>query len=313
VNSTYFDSYTLVVILKNVYSNVLVGFPMTSRDHRNMRILGLVALLVAAIGVATPPSASKNEQSNQSDQKVLIIGDSIVAGQGDDKTQNGLEGRLNSRGSSRVGAFALSGATSKGLSLYVAHQLERNSDLRQRITESDIIIISAGINDFWAENGPRRTAASLRRLAQTLRCSPHIANGATKHVAVATLVPTTLPAQALWADTVNRQILQFPAEEVLVGPRLNQLPIQLIGPDGLHPSTRGYAWITDRTEDFLKQLKALPTSPPTKCGIVIQEGTDMVLAPFKKRKNKRKALRPTVTQSPTEHNPRVEQPQRSSS
>ena len=237
---------------------------MKASFKRNFPLTIALGTILLSTGLASPYIlGSLRAQAVQT--RVVIIGDSIVAGQGDSEEFKGLTGRLNKGGSLHVETIGLPGATTKGLSMYVQHQLSRNSHLRNKIVEADVIILASGLNDFWSEAGPKRTASNLRRLAKTLRCATQTPNQSPKKLAIATLAPTTLPAQSNWSQTVNAQINQFPSEELFVGPRLADMPKSLLGEDGIHPSPEGYAWIAERTGSFIAKLPPVSAPPTIEC------------------------------------------------
>ncbi len=237
---------------------------MITRLKRNIPLIVALGVILVSTGLASPYLlGSLKAQTVKT--RVLVIGDSIVAGQGDTDEFKGLSGRLNRGGTLHVETIGLPGATTKGLSMFVQHQLSRNSQLRSKVMDADVIILSSGLNDFWSESGPKRTASNLRRLIKTLRCATQDSEKKPKKFAITTLAPTTLPAQFSWSGTVNTQIVQFPSEEVFVGPRLHELPKSLLGEDGIHPSPEGYAWIAEQTRAFITKLPAALAPTTLEC------------------------------------------------
>lgn len=229
--------------------------PVIASLKKNLPLTVALGTILLSTGLASPYVLS-SLRAQSVPTHVVVIGDSIVAGQGDDEKLKGLHGRLHKEGSLHIDTFGLPGATTKGLSMYLEHQLSRNSVLRQKVIQSNVIIIASGLNDFWSESGPKRTANNLRRLIKILHCSSQGLDKAPKKFSIATLAPTTLPAQLSWSVAVNTQINQFPSEEVFVGPRFHEMPKSLLGEDGIHPSPDGYAWLAERTSTFITQLPA---------------------------------------------------------
>jgi lysophospholipase L1-like esterase len=230
----------------------------------------LRALVSAAlIAVALHSTAFKVQDPQlQSKVKVLFIGDSIVGGKGDDISKHGILSRLTSRyQSARFEAISLPGSTSAGLLAYTRHQLDpyRITELKQHLQDAHVVVISAGINDFWAETGPRRTVANLRSVAKLISCAAQSSRGTRPHISIATLIPTTLPAQKNWSDGINKLLVGLPAGAVGAGPQFHRMNPALLGEDGLHPSSEGYDWLAVNTSTIVESLMNAPLPDLIDC------------------------------------------------
>jgi lysophospholipase L1-like esterase len=200
--------------------------------------------------------------------RVLFIGDSVVGGKMDETPKRGMLGRLpDALPGAEVEGISLPGATTSGLLAYLQHQLDphRRTELKSRLRNADVVIISGGLNDFWAETGPRRTVANLRAMAKMVACASTEIRVSRPHISLATLIPTTLHAQQNWANAVNKLLLGLPTSFSVTGPRFHEMDIKLLSDDGLHPSGRGYDWLTLRSTKTVADLMASSVVEAVDC------------------------------------------------
>jgi lysophospholipase L1-like esterase len=242
-------------------------------------------------------------QLSASGPKILLIGDSIVGGKGDETSNRGLLGRLpDALQGATVEAIALPGTTTTGLLAYVSHQLDpqRRTDLKSYLHDADIVIISGGLNDFWAETGPRRTVAHLRSLAKKIACASIAMNGRRPRILLATLTPSTLPAQQNWANAVNTLLLGQSSSLSVTGPRFHNMQVEMLADDGLHPSGDGYDWLTLRTAETIRRLMSFPV--PEVVGCDAGDDSDNAASShdgFPPQAKRHKSRRPKVSTSST--------------
>ncbi len=226
------------------------------------------AVLVLLAGTAIYWAARSSDTVLANGPKVLFIGDSVVGGKADETAQRGMLGRLPDvlRGA-RVEGISLPGTTTTGLRTYLEHQLypQRRTELRDHLRDADIVILSVGLNDFWAHTGPRRTVANLRSMAKMVACASKDTSGRRPHIALATLIPTTLPAQQNWANAVNTLLLGIQPSLSVTGPGFHEMPMTLLADDGLHPSGQGYDWLTLRSGETVSRLMNSPLPGAVDC------------------------------------------------
>jgi lysophospholipase L1-like esterase len=259
------------------------------------RIL-LKALSGGAVVSGLLLAISLNVPSRSSPMVVLLIGDSIVGGRGDDSLKGGMLGRLGASFSSdmRVEAVSIPGATSGGLLEFLKHQLspQYDSAVKQHLREAQIVILSGGLNDFWAEASPRRTASNLRAMAKFVACAGQTLRGQRPHVTIATLLPTTLTAQQMWSNTVNSLLIGSPQSVIGAGPHFHDMDRSFLGADGLHPSPWGYDWLTERASQIIHDLAASDPPMALSCAVSApaSEGEASDSLPRRRHKRRRPVL-----------------------
>jgi lysophospholipase L1-like esterase len=267
------------------------------------------AVLVLLAGTAAYWAAKSFDPVLANGPKVLFIGDSVVGGKADETTKRGMLGRLpDVLPGARVEGISLPGATTAGLRAYLEHQLHphRRTELKDHLRDADIVVLSAGLNDFWAQTGPRRTVATLRSMAKMIACASQHANGRRPHITLATLIPTTLPAQQNWANAVNRLLLGLPPSLSVTGPKFHEMQPALLADDGLHPSGRGYDWLTLRSGETVSRLMNSPLPGAVDCSALESSAnTSPSHDGFPSQDKRRKSRRPTkpasIEASPAAH------------
>jgi lysophospholipase L1-like esterase len=235
---------------------------------RRVRRAALVVFTVVVLSMLTGLGYGRRVGSAGS--TVLLIGDSVVAGVGDDSSEFGIAGRLKqlTGGKWSVDSVGLPGATSNRLIAYIKHQLapDRVTPMREYLKSAKVVILSAGLNDFWSETGPRRTVANLRAAAKLIACAAQRETGGRPHIAIATLLPTTLEAQQVWSDAVNSLLVGSSGPLAITTPRFHDMERSLLGADGLHPSERGYDWLAFRSAAVLDRFAEAPPPGNVDCG-----------------------------------------------
>lgn len=233
-----------------------------------MRGMLKYAALIVLTGIAVYWVTRSFDTARVNGPKVLFIGDSVVGGKADETSKRGMLGRLpDVLPGARVEGISLPGATTAGLRTYLEHQLDphRRTELKEHLRNADIVVLSAGLNDFWAQTGPRRTVTTLRLMAKMIACASQHENGRRPHITLATLIPTTLPAQQNWSNGVNTLLLGIPPSLSGTGPTFHEMPTILLADDGLHPSGEGYDWLTLRSSETISRLMGSPLPGAVDC------------------------------------------------
>jgi|GEM_PF-2782556 len=272
-------------------------------------VLPVAIIPVLFLGGASYLAIPKTDTVPVGGPKVLLIGDSIAGGKGDSTAQRGISGRLPQiLSGAKVEVVSLPGATTTGLLSYLQHQLDpqRDTELKSYLRNTDVVILSAGLNDFWAETGPRRSVANLRLMAKMIACAGKGINGRSHHTLLTTLIPTTLSAQQTWADSVNTLLVGLPPSLSVTGPMFHRMEPTLLSSDGLHPSERGYDWLTGHAASSISRLIRLPAPEAIDCSAPSAiPAHDGLPNQAKGRKNRRPSV-PATTETGAAASKRIE-------
>lgn len=199
--------------------------------------------------------------------KIVVTGDSVVAGVGDSENGNrgGYVKRLNQRMSSaKVVNLGTSGITSGQL-------LRRFTDgfYRRAVRRSDLIVIDVGRNDCRDRLPALAAFRNIKRLVSYLEDNVGQPSSS-PFILVSTQIPV-LTWRRSCVEQINRILIRrnkrknFPAYL-----RFDKLPASVLSSDGLHPDSAGYRrignflfrFINDELQDLM--LAARPEIAPTE-------------------------------------------------
>lgn len=174
--------------------------------------------------------------------KIIVLGDSIVAGVGGNS--GGYVARLRGKlPNADIKGLAVPGITSSGLLSRVKRGGFSNSDILQ----ADYIFIAVGVNDYWTNLQPSNTVANIRRIGDYLKSYYRFAGLKTPVVKVMTLTPTKRSYQAPFIASVNSMLRRY----VQVGPDFYRLDKNHLSADGLHPNSTGYQVLADMLYNYI--------------------------------------------------------------
>ena len=122
---------------------------------------------------------------------------------------------------------------------------------KRKLANSDYLLIDVGRNDYFLQQEPGITVRNIVRLVRYLRNYLRKTAEADPVVAVATLLPTNRAYQKPFIDEVNRLLLKFRGPSLPVYLRFDGISNNLLGADGLHPTSAGYEAMTSVAAGFL--------------------------------------------------------------
>lgn len=200
--------------------------------------------------------------------RISAIGDSIVFGRGDldNNNKGGWVLRLPaviSKRTARIETTNLGfpGITSGQLYSRLALHFSRNNSKIKRLTaDSDVIIVSVGVNDFF---DPAVTAGmtvrNIGRIVKLLRKQVGKNSGVQPFVIIAKPTPTTRPYQAPYLAEIGRLLADHRSRALPSYLRFDLLDPIYISVDGIHPFSAGYDELAKIAAQFLlsdgKQLQ----------------------------------------------------------
>lgn len=194
------------------------------------------------------------------DGKISIVGlgDSFVKGRGDLelKRNPGYMGRLALRfTNAHFTKLAFPGITTHDLLAKTKEEFERRPKKKfaKTIGTADILIIDVGRNDFFDDDAPEFTVATLKRLNAYIQAKTKLIYKSTPLLAIAFLAPTPRRFQQPVVDTINAQLLEFRSESFPVYLRFDLLDVLNISVDGIHPAAPGHQQLADLAGEYLRE------------------------------------------------------------
>ncbi len=193
-------------------------------------------------------------RSNDYQKTLLILGDSTGVGVGAQNPEESVAGRLAAYlGTSYVENQAKSGAAVADLSTQIQHTT---------LSHYDFILVQIGGNDIIAFHDTKRVAKELERILETLPDSGQTILMSAGNVGGASIIPfiarpfytaKTLAYHRAFTEVAERlgityvNLYKQPWNDLFI-----KEPARYLSPDGLHPSSEGYAlWF----EEVKKALK----------------------------------------------------------
>ena len=188
---------------------------------------------------------------------VLLVGDSITYGVGDDRTLSDSEGGYPARLQemlpfARVEKLAKPGATAGTLRRYL-HTPSWRKVLHHNF---DYAIVMVGVNNFWKQSTSKEIVHEIHRIE-------HYLEGFGSLVAVATLTPNARSYQSPFVENLNVRIERTYTDYV----DFYSISSEHLNSDGLHPNAKGYREMATVAREFiagrLQEIAAL-YAPPTE-------------------------------------------------
>lgn len=238
-----------------------------------MSIWGIIATLAIIIAVAYRASmvyfrarAARIQMSDEHPYKkesvdytktMLVLGDSTAVGVGSDTAEDTVAGRLATYiGATHVENYAKSGAAVKDL----------KSQIDQAVLEKyHTILIQIGGNDIILFHGAKKTAQQLDILMMTLPHAEQIILMSAGNVGGATIFPLIVRPFHTWTNHEFHKWFARVAERRKAlyvnlydkkefDPFLRE-PERYFSPDGLHPSSEGYALWFEKIKTALESVR----------------------------------------------------------
>lgn len=195
--------------------------------------------------------------------RIVVLGDSIVAGVGDERFGNAGGGYVKRTGALLSGVV-MTGVGTPGQDSSQLYQIVKSTlsggamrpRLRQTLLDADIIVLDIGRNDWWRvarrEKPPVADSyARLRRLQRHLRDELTARTGRTPLVLLSRLLLPNRTGQGAWVGRLNARIAAGSSRYLPANLRFDLISKWLYNKDQLHPTAVGYDEIADYFRAFL--------------------------------------------------------------
>lgn len=220
--------------------------------HRFLRLALLITFPVCAVGStplhACPLTEGLIDFNCNQKLRVVFTGDSVVAGLGDAENSHrgGYVKRMNQRlpRPVQVKNLGFSGIRSDQL-------LRRFLDglYRRQVQRADVVFIDVGKNDCRDNLPPIRAVRNIKRLVRFFQQRAGNETLGNPYVVIATQIPNRDRRRAC-IEEINRLLLVKKSEKLPAYFRFDKLPASILGSDGLHPNSAGYARMSRRIYRF---------------------------------------------------------------
>ena len=228
------------------------------------RILSPLGDVEAESPTTFPPCKSASHsviaQPKVSPLSITVLGDSIVGGLYDELDQNGFVGRLRERFPYfTIHQIGQAGITTPGMKRYLMSELysPKSSGVQRAFLDSDLLILSLGINDFWNDGAPLSTARALRQIVAIIQRFREENNLPPISVVTATLLQGKRE-HSYWVRSVNSVIYNQHRLGFGVLLPYDLVPLSGFSADRVHPNSLGYERITLIASAFLRECYAVP-------------------------------------------------------
>lgn len=188
--------------------------------------------------------------------RIAVLGDSIVAGVGDEQYGDSGGGYVT-RARMRLPSVTLAGVGKPGQTTEQLYRLVKTTlagssfpKLRATLSDADVIFLDIGRNDWWSvarrkEPPTSPTYGRIRRLQKYLRDRLAMLSGRTPIVVVSRLLLPNRGGQGPWVGRLNRRLGATSSLYLPANLRFDLVSKRLYNADQLHPTALGYEAVTD--------------------------------------------------------------------
>jgi lysophospholipase L1-like esterase len=206
--------------------------------------------------------------------RITVLGDSFVAGKGDtgQGSQKGYVARIEALPAfqkAKISAIGLSGYSSFEILIEVQRSLGLSNPnrLKKNLSNTDLLIIDFGRNDFFVKITPAQTVKNLRSVVKVV--NQRLGHGAqlAPLIAIAKLPstsPLSRPMQRKFISTVDSLLDRGRSAQLPVRVPFETLPSSKLSSDGLHPNPAGYMELADIAANYIlgeAQVESLEKRP----------------------------------------------------
>lgn len=216
----------------------------------------LVAFLPIRWGLACPLVERLPDFNCDATQSIVVVGDSLVAGIGD--TKNGNSGGYVLRTQARFPGATVTSHGVPGLrTLTLIKTLRRvfanptDSPLAQKLLAADLVVLDLGRNDRWGFGLPSATLRNLKRVRTMIEAGVKQHGHTPPLVVTAVMMYPNRGSQGPWVKELDNLILESSTTEAPADLRFDLVSKRLLSPDNIHPSSKGYAALTEVFVDWL--------------------------------------------------------------
>jgi len=222
-----------------------------------MILLGLHTDIAAA---ACPDVGRLADINCDGEVKIVVLGDSLVAGTGD--TQNDGEGGYVLRAQESLPEAIFYNEGTPGLRTQTL--LKRiskafkstSSELRTELLSADLVILDLGRNDRWLFGLPKDTLRNLKKTRTTITSNVERLTGTKPLVVTAVLMLPNRGSQGPCVKELNALIAKSSSASAPADLRFDKVSKRLLSQDSIHPTSKGYAALSSVLVKYL--LKKYP-------------------------------------------------------
>jgi len=194
----------------------------------------------------------RNESADYA-KTMLVLGDSTGVGVGAQKPEDTVAGLTAAYiGATYAENYAVSGAAVEELPGQIA---------KAKCDSYDLVLVHIGGNDILAGNDPKKVAPRLTEILKTLPQAGKVVVLSAGNVGGATIFPHVIRPFHMWLTLAYHKAFT-PAVESAGGTYVNlympllkdpflRRPNYYLAPDGLHPSSAGYALWFEKVKEAL--------------------------------------------------------------
>lgn len=227
--------------------------------RKKLYALGLILTqsLFSAAAIACPLQSGLIDFNCDGVEKIAFVGDSFVQGIGDTDIPNGgyFARVAEHYPDASVVRYGVPGVTTSRLySLAKRHLRDMASGPAENdLTDSDVVVIDVGRNDYYADNSPPNSVKNVKRIVKLLMTDlatrgAHVA----PVIAVASLTPTKRLNQRFFIRYMNDLMAEQKSAALPLYVKLDKISKSYISSDGLHPKSSGYAKIAQIMENYFE-------------------------------------------------------------
>ena len=220
---------------------------------------GVVTLSSAMTPVAACPRIEGFIDYN-CDGKISIVGlgDSFIAGKGDleHPFNPGYIARLSVKfPDAKFTKLGFPGITAQRLLAEIKQEFEKRpkKKISKALGTADVLILDVGRNNFYDDDTPAFTVATLKRFSLFLRAKTKQLYKSSPLLVVSFIAPTPRRFQEPWVDETNALLLKFRDEDFPVYLRADLLDVSTISVDGIHPAAEGHQILADLAAEYLTE------------------------------------------------------------
>ncbi len=190
--------------------------------------------------------------------RIAVLGDSIVAGVGDEQYGDSGGGYVT-RARIRLPSVSFAGLGKPGQTTEQLYRLVKTTlagssssfpKLRATLSDADVIVLDIGRNDWWSvarrkEPPTSPTYGRIRRLQKYLRDRLTALSGRTPIVVVSRLLLPNRGGQGPWVGRLNARFAATSSLYLPANLRFDLVSKRLYNADQLHPTALGYEAVTE--------------------------------------------------------------------
>lgn len=194
--------------------------------------------------------------------RIVVLGDSLVAGFGDTVHDNQGGYVLRAQGrlpEAVISNFGVPGLATRQLLLSIESAFDGSGDplLAEALVKADVVILDLGRNDRWLMGPPAETFRNLKRISALVRKRVLATVETAPLVVTAVLMLPNRGSQGPWVKELNALIAKIHTNEAPADLHFDLVSKRLLSTDQIHPTPKGYTALATTFVRYI--LQRLPT------------------------------------------------------